>query len=556
MPMQGADIVKRYTTLRDNASNHFARCELMAPHIAPSRVGIQSIRSPGTSQSSNVFDSTAMHSSELMAMFIAGSIMNPGQRWGRGSMRGLLPRQDDAIMEWIEETDDRILREFSASMFYSEASEALIDWGGFGTGFLLMEEQSSAIHRSQSGFRGFFCEAQKTGRFVIADGPDGLVDTAMREFTMTARIIQARWPDAVLPEKMTQALQAGKSDEPFTLIHAIIPRQMSDQRGSAGNKAMPWASVWVEKESKAILHESGYRTFPGAVVRYHRTPGEVFGRGRGDIVYNDVWTLNEAKRMALEDWALKIRPPVLVRHDSVIGTLRLVPGGQAVINTHGGRMEDSMRPWQTGSNPEISNINEEKLRQSIRQIFFVDQILALMQVSKSEMTAFEYSKKLELLFTMMGPVYGRTEREFLRPLWDTAFDIMFHAGAFSPPPLEIFNTDGNIDVIFENPLARSRRVTDVEAISMAVNDMAALGQMFPQMWDGFDPDKTRQHIFSVRGVPASITRNEEEVTALREERAKQTQQDLIMQQAQGATEAMKNAAPMVRALQPQGTQGA
>ena len=549
MPIHGAEIIAQYSRLARERDLHATRWEAMAPLLAPSRVGILTPRSPGASQTTNVYDSTGMMAAELMAQFVSGSIMNPGQRWGRSSMGHPAVRDDDETKEWLEESDDRLMRAFSGSMFYSENSEAMIDWGGFGTGFLLMEEQPVMAHRPQRGFRGFFCEAQKTGRFVIADGPDGLVDTAMREFTFTARVIRGRWPSAQLPGNINAALEQGEYEKPFTFIHGILPRGYGDQLAGSGAKGMPWASVWVERESKAVIHESGYRQFPCAIPRYMRTPGEAYGRGRGDLAYPDLSTLNTAKAMGLEDWALKIRPPVIVRHDSVVGSLRLVPGGPTVVNTHGQRIQDTMMPWQTGSQPEVSHIKEEELRRSIRQIFFVDQILQLMEVSKSEMTAFEFAKKLEILFTLMGPVYGRTERELLRREWDIGFDLMFNAGAFSPPPPQVQNTDGVIDVVFENPLARSRRVADVEAMTLAVNDMAVLGQMFPQMWDGFDPDKTRKHIFAVRGVPASVTRNDDEIKALREARDEQNQQGLMMEQTQQATESMRNAAPMVKALQ-------
>lgn len=551
MPQHGPDICKRYTCLVNEAANHRQRAEEMAPFISPSRVGITSARSPGSKLNPNTYDSTGMMAADLMAMFVSGSIINPGQRWGKSSFRDPRLREDDEVKEWLEECDDRLLREFSASMFYAEVSESLIDWGGFGTGFFLMEEQPAMTHISKPGFRGFYCEAQKTGRFVIADGPDGLVDTAMREFKLTARVIQERWPNASLPENIRMALEKGEVDKPYTVIHAIVPRGISDQRTGAGATAMPWASCWVEKESKAILHESGYRLFPGAVARYMRTPGEVYGRGRGDLAYNDIWTLNQAKRMGFEDWALKLQPPILTRHDSVIGTLRLVPAGHTSVNTHGQAIRDVMMPYETGSHPEVSQIKEEELRRSIRQIFFVDQILALMEAHKSEMTAFEFSKKLEILFTLMGPVYGRTERELLQPTWDCGFETMFHAGAFSPPPPQVFESDGTIDVVFENPLARSRRVGDIEAITLAANDMAILGQVFPQMYDRFDPDGASKHIFTVRGVPAVAERSEAAMTAKREADAAQHQQELEMANLQQAAEGMKNAAPMIKALQPQ-----
>lgn len=550
--MDGKGLALQYDRLKQDRAVHAARWEVMAPFLSPSRVGILGAVTDGQKQTTGVYDSTGMMAAEMSGQFVAGSILNPGQQWGSMSLRDPRARQDDEWQEWLEESDDRILRRFSDSMFYSESPEAMMDWVGFGTGFLLMEEQPVQPHLIQRGFRGFFCEAQKTGRFVISDGPDGLVDTAMREFRLSARVIRARWPDAALPENIKAAIDKGEGERLFTIIHAIKPRHTADQRSQSGAKGMPWASAWVEQESKTLLHESGYRRFPGGVFRYLRTPGEVYGRGRGDLAYPDIASLNRAKRMGFEDWALKIRPPILMGHDSVIGSLRLVPGGPTVVNTHGRPLRDVIGPFETGSNPQVNAIKEEELRRSIRQIFYVDQILQLMEVSKSEMTAFEFAKKMELLFTLMGPVYGRTEREFLQQVWYTAFDLLFEAGEFSPPPPWPYDSEPAYDVVFENPLARARRTSDVEAITLAVNDMAALGQLFPQMWDGFDPDKTRKHIFTVRGVPASVTRNDDEVAVFRQARAEQQQRELEMATMQQATESMKNAAPMVRALQPQG----
>jgi head-to-tail connecting protein len=540
---------KRYQALLGDAHNHRAQWDIMAPFIAPSRVGVLTQYADGEKQTRGVTDSTSMMAAELMSFFVAGHTINPSQKWGGMTMPHPNGRDNDAIQEWLDESGDRMLRAFANSLFYAEGPESLIDWGGFGTGFLLGEEAPAASNKTQRGFRGFVWHAEKTGRFVIADGVDGLVDTAYREFKLAARVIRDRWPDAKLPEKITQAIANGKPDQAFTILHAIVPRSKADQQKGAGATAMPWASGWIEFDSADVIHESGYRVFPAAVPRYMRTPGEVFGRGRGHLAFPDTWTLNTAKRMGFQDWALKIQPPVLMRHDSVIGTLKLVPAGPTSVNTRGGSIQDSIMPYQTGSNPQVSQIKEEELRKSIRQIFFVDQILALMEVNKSEMTAFEFAKKMQLLFSLMGPVYGRMEKEFLRRVWDIGFDVMFHAGAFSPPPPEIFDTDGFIDVTFQNPIARAQRTGDVEAIQMAIADIAPMAAMFPDMWDRFNRDKTVQRIFEVRGVPATVANNDDEVAQIRDARQAAQEKEAQLAETEQIATAAGKAAPALTALQ-------
>jgi len=549
----GTEIVKRYLRKKSERAAFDDRWESMAPFLAPSRMGILGQYTPGSKQSGGVYDSTTMMAAETMAMFIAGHVINPSQQWFGYRMRDPEAAASDSVREWLEECRDRTLKRMSASLFYAEGPESLIDYGGFGTGFLMTEEAPQPVNRTLKGFRGFYFHAEKTGRFCIEEGSDGLVDSAWREFELTARVATDQWSRDALSENIRNAMREGQVDRRFKFVHAIYPRPRGEQ--SAGAKGMPWASCWVELDTKHIVHESGYTTFPAAVPRYHKTPGEVYGRGRGDIAFPDTWTLNTAKRMGLEDWALKIRPPVLVRSDSVIGTLKLTPAGPTVINTHGMPLRDVIMAFETGSRPEVSHLKEEELRKSIREIFYVDAIRQLLQVEKSEMTAFEFAKKIELLFRLLGPVYGRLEWEYLHRVVDITFDIQLNARAFSPPPPEVFMTDGQIDVEFQNPIAKAQRAGDVEALTMAVNDLAPLAQMFPQIFDRIDPDKTADGVLDIRGVSAKWQRNDKEIAALRAARHQQDQQDNALAQLEQAAGAAGKAAPALKMLQGGGPQG-
>ncbi len=548
MALNGKVLMRRYKTLLGAASTHFAVCDEMAPYVAPSRVGMQGKRSVGQRQNRQVFDSTTMMAAELMANFVASSSMNPAQTWG--SMRVRLGEATDPVQEWFEDSRDRMLRDFAGSMFYAESPETLVDWVGFGTGALVTDERPQPINRTIRGWRGSHYEAHQTGRFVIADGQDGLVDTIMYEKDQSAGLLAERFGNENLPEAVRKAIKEGEQDRVFTVVHIIQPRSQSDREFAAGAKKMPWMSVWIEKESEQIMLESGYPEFPAAIPRYSRTPREVMGRGRGHLAFPDTWTANTSKRMSFEDWALKIKPPVLHAHDSVIGSIRLVPGGPTSIQTRGRSIGDVIQAYQTGSHPEVSQIIQEDLRKSIRQIFFIEQILALMEVNKSEMTAFEFAKKLELLFQLLGPVYGRLRKEFLERIWMVKFLQMFEADAFAPPPAEFFNQDEiEFDIVFENPLERAQRAGDVEAIQFFLNDIAPMLAFAPEAKDRLNIDGATAHIAKIRGVPASLTNTDEEMAALRDARSAQVAQEEQVAQVGQVAEAAGKVAPLVTALQ-------
>lgn len=551
MPADGTKRIKLYESRVQARGPNDQRWERMAPYIAPSRVGISGASALGNR---DVYDSTTLMAGELMAQFIAGQIINPGQTWFQYTPYQPLDskKDNDAIIEWCEECRDRTLRRHATSFFYAEGTEALIDFVGFGTGVLFCEEAPQPINTTLRGFRGFYFHAEKTGRFVIAEGPDGLVNEIDREFTMSAGKINERWgkdtsTPGSFPESIRQAIETGQPDRTFRIVHSIYPRPRQEQ--GYGAKGMPWASCWTDFDSKHVIYESGYKVFPAAVPRYHKTPGEVFGRGRGDIAFPDTWTLNTAKKMGLEDWALKIRPPILHHTSSIFGTLRLVPGAPTPVNTHGRPIRDVVAPYETGSRPEVSQIKEEELRKSIRSIYFVEQILQLLEVNKSEMTAFEFAKKINLLFQILGPVYGRTEWEMLYRVISTSFATQMEGGDFSPPPPQLERTNGLIAIEFQNPIARAQRAGDVEALAFAMSDLAPLANLNPDILDRFNPDEVALGVLSNRGVPAKWQRNNAEMEAFRKAKDEQNKREQQMAEAQQMAETAGKAAPAMKVLQ-------
>lgn len=551
MAADGDRLIKEYNIDVQQRAVHIARWERMAPYIAPSRVGMSGVQ-PGQAQNTNVYDSTTLLAAELMAQFLAGQVMNPTQRWMEYEPEDPDIADDDEAKEWCEESRDRSLRRLSQSMFYGEATEVLTDYVGFGTGLIIGEEKPQPINETIRGFRGFNFTAVKTGRFTVREGNDGLVNRFSREHQMSMQNLDDRWgANAAIrgsfPESIAKAIASKKYEASFKIIHCVYPRPKAEQYAGGGAGA-PWASTWIDYESKHVIQESGYRQFCAAIPRYHRTPGDDYGRGRGDIAFPDTWTLNSAKKMGLEDWALKIKPPILHRSGSVMSGLRLVPGGSNSINTHGRPIADAIMPWQTGSNPEVSHINEEELRKTIRTIFFVEQILQLLEVNKSEMTAFEFAKKINLLFQILGPVYSRFVVELLYRVVDNIFELQYRAGDFSPPPASMQRGSGNIKLKFDNPIARAQRAGDAEGLAFALSDLGPLAQQYPDMFDWLDRDKAVPGIFALRGIPARWTNSLEQVEKIRAARAEQEAQDLQLARAKEMAEVAQKGAPMAKVL--------
>src|SRR5205807_5886574 len=81
LPANGVEIVKTYERWHNARRNFDWRWEQMAQYLAPSRQGIIIDYTPGVKQTQNLFDSTTLMAEDLFAMFLAGRIINPADRW-------------------------------------------------------------------------------------------------------------------------------------------------------------------------------------------------------------------------------------------------------------------------------------------------------------------------------------------------------------------------------------------------------------------------------------------------------------------------------------------
>jgi hypothetical protein len=554
--MDGKQLIREYENGRAARANFERRWDFMAPYLSPSRVGILSKRSVGVDQMEGIYDATSIGAADLLAKFICGHTINPGQSWGKVRPQKEPGAERDDEEDWADETSDRVLKALGNSNFYAEAPEMANDYVALGTGCLYGDERKeyrSDYEERRRGFRGLrFC-ADKTGRFTIFEDAEGRVDKNYRETQYSARAAGDKFGLERLSDKLKQLYGTEKQEELFTFIHCVRPRDKA-LRGREGAKGYSWASYWIEKETQQIVSEGGYKWYPFNNPRWEKTPGEIYGRGPGDRAFPDTRTLNKIKELELQDLALKVRPAFLQANDAVVGPVRLRPAGPTVVKIRGNQsVRDVIAPWETGSKPEVTQLKEEQLRQAIERLFFVDLLRKLMETEKSEMTAYEYAEKLRLLYQLLGSVYGRWESEFLAPTFENTLNLMWDAGALSDPPDSLLLRSGTLLVEFTSPLALAQKSQDIDAIRLTFADLAGLALNDPQklidLIDNYDQDKAARIVGKLRGMPESVIRSEMERDKIRRARTDSRLQDEKLQQMLQLSEASKNAAPFLKAVQ-------
>jgi hypothetical protein len=139
----------------------------------------------------------------------------------------------------------------------------------------------------------------------------------------------------------------------------------------------------------------------------------------------------------------------------------------------------------------------------------------------------------------MGPHLGRIQSEFLDPLIDRVFALMYRAGRFPEPP-EILRRHPEIKVDYVSPLARAQKASEGAAIVRTFEALAPIGAADPGVYDNFDSDQVAQLLADAYGLPAKAVRDPKRVAQMRQQKQQAARMAALTQAAPGLGKAMKD----------------
>lgn len=552
----GTRIKARYDDGKRMRSRFDSRVDLLAPYIEPTRSNVLTDQSPGAALMARTYDSEGIYAADLAVKEIGGYLHGPGSVWfSLQEEREELNREDD-VREWLEESRDRMLKDLAASNFYADSFEADMDWIGFGTNSMKIEENPMLPYLEEFGYRGTRFHVDKIGRFVIYENARGEVDELYSEHSWNAQRAVDLFGEKNVPEKVLEALRQNNRTQQFKFVHGIYPRPQGE-KGKTQAERMPFASTYIHYDSAEVVREGGYEEYPAVNTRWLRCFGEPYGRGLGEIALNNLITLNTHIKFDTEGLALAIKRPLLQRHDAVIGAKRLKPWGVTTVRVpFNSRLEEALRPLDMGSDFRRTQVKADELRQSIRRIFWVDMLQQLMALEgQQEMRVYVFQQKQNIANKLLAPVYGRWESEFGNPMIGRYFNLLLRRGVFSPPPDILLEQGGRLNVRFESPLARAQRNEAIQAMQAAMADILPIAEAQfklsgrTDILDNYDFDKFAMEINRNHSVPATIVRSAKEVAILRKSRAEAEAEAQMGQEAMMVAEGMGKAAPALKLLQ-------
>ena len=501
-------------------------------YVMPRKADVTFVRSKGEKRTEVLYDSTAITANNLLAASLQGTLTSASLPWFHLKLRDTTLNEDREVQLWLEDSAKRMYETFNESNFNTEVHELYLDLVSIGTGAIFVEEGNKGFDKE-----GIHFNCLHIAEYFIQENINGKVDTLYRKYKLTARQAIQEFGEENIGEKILEASKE-KPDKQFNFIHAVEPTEDYERAlGETGTK-LPVHSCHVCVEDKMKVRTGGYNEFPYLVPRWSKATGEIFGRSPSYNALPDIKTLNKAVEIGLKAWAKAIDPPLLVQDDGVIGRVRMTPAGITVVRNDG-----AIKPLQIGSNWQITDMKENQLRTAIRQAYYSDQ---LQLQDGPQMTATEVQVRYELMQRLLGPTLGRFQSEFLNPLIERTFGIMFRAGALLPEPDIIKGQQ--IDVEYVGPLARSQRMEEAVAIERLYTLAMNVVQVDPTIMDNINHDEAIRLRSTLLGVPKSVLRGKDEVQEMREARAEEQQAMAEAQAQQQQGQAMESQAKAAKEM--------
>lgn len=514
--MTASDLVKRAKQVRENQSVWHQHWDDLARVMIPRLLGFSEQQVAGASRVDELFDGTPMRAARGLANAIAAMLRPDGEKWFFVKAEDDALNDDDEARVWLEDATERLRTalENPKARFRDTMGASDLALVVFGTGPYFIGESKNLSHLQFQNIH------LKDAGIDWDEEADAYAFYRFRRYT--ARQAEERFGFANLGQATIDKLKANKVDERCEYIHAVLPRRDRMVKG-VFSKNMPYASYWIEEESKHIVAEGGFHEFPFIIPRMETAPNEDYGRSPGMIALPDANTLQAMGETLLVAGQKAAEPPIMMPNDGSSQGANMFPGGITYYDVSIAKAlgRNPIFPLEMGSKIPLTRDMQQDVREGVWASFFRN--ILNLPVSGPQMTAEEIRARKEEILREVGPMFGRLESNDTAPMIERSFSVMLRAKAFAPIPLVLANQ--NVKFEYESPVKRIRKQIEAAMarawVADAIEISTATGR--PDALDRVNIDEYLKVGHEAGKLPEKLMNDDDTVAAIRDQRAQQTE---------------------------------
>ena len=476
-----------------------------------------------------LYDGTPMSALTTLANGLQGYMANRSSRSFKIGMESSLMLQkkpyEGRLRRYMQQLDDLFYWMLDRSNFYDAINEVFRIGGSIATATLYVDTvpgEDELVNVVVDPFDVW-----------ISENEAKRIDTVFRKVSLHAKDVVRLFGDNLDEQFLSEAKE--RPYQEHELLHCVLPRDTRDVT-KIDNLNKRYASYWVLTARNMLLRESGYDAIPYITWRWSTPHGGVYGWGPAHNAYNDVILSNQISKTTLEAGHASVWPALSVPQE-MMGKMNLNPKG---MNPY---IDPSRRVYpinQVGQYP-IAMDREQRLREAVKEHFFVDVFLALNRGAEGKRTATEVLEMQSEKAVLLGSITTRVESELFDPLFDRYFELASAQGWLPAPPPELYEVLGRAELKIDyiGPMTQvMHRFYDKQSIDMPLQRIIAYSKVWPELRMAIDGTKLGKHLVNDSTLPQDIIASDEQIRA-------QMQQ---MQQAQMAPLQADAASKIARAM--------
>lgn len=501
----------------------------------------------GNRRNEAILDNTGTKALATLGAGMHSGLTSPARPWLKLETSDPDLMEVSSISTWLDQVTQRLLTIFGRSNFYPTVHAMYEELGAYGTAATIMlPDFRNVVH----------CYPLTVGEYCISANYRGEVDTLCRHYQMTVgQIVEqyVRKPNGDLDWSRTspQVKNLWDNHQPDSWIplrQLIEPRRDRDTR-KMDRLNMPFRSVVIEDggEDGKTLYEGGYRRFPALVPRWVVNGQDIYGSScPGMVALGDINQLQHEQLRKGQGIDYLTNPPLQVPTSLKNQDSDFLPGGVTYYDPAGGPSATAgiQNAFKVDLNLQHLLMDIQDVRQRVNSAFYADLFLFLTSIEgmRGQKTAREIAEIHEEKLLMLGPTIENLGNGLLHPAVDIAFDAAMEAGLLPPPPEELQGEDLRVELI--GVLAQAQRSVAMSGVDRIIGATASIAaaKQDPSVWDKINTDNVIDKAAGYLGVDPELIRGDDEVGALREQRAQAQRAAEQQAAAAQAAETAKNLA--------------
>ena len=475
-------------------------------------------------------DSTPLLAVRNFSSGMMSGATSPATNWFKVRVRNYGHEGNYPVKKWCNAVETLFRDIFNSSNLYRILPSVYKQIGVFGISVLGMMNDETSVLR---------CQLLPIGSYRIAKNSKGEVDTICRVYMETAKNLYDKFGEENVSKEVLSAIESNRYEELFEIVHFVEPNKdfLPSSVWAENKKYVSVYYEWASTEEK-FLSKSGFDKFPYAVFE-----SEVNGEDVYPCECPGVNALPDVKQLMSmvidEGKAVKKMISPTYKGPASLKNKKMIDAPAAFIEEdENGR---GLSPIYE-VNPRVLEVDSiiEKLKQSIKEIFYNDLFAMILNTAERSRTATEVNELKEEKMVLLSPLLQQIHNG-LNHIIDWVFEECIRLDILPEPPQEIMGS--NMDIEFVSTLAQAQKAVKISAMERFTTFTINLAQSLdPSLKNKLNANKIVDDYADFANIsPEQIVPTNEVEKRKKQEEDAQNQKQMI-EQVKNSTEIIKNIA--------------